>query len=75
MNEFFLIFESQSRGEKYWKGQAIIVKHLNLNPKDDDAQKVFTLWKRKLEINLQTLGANDNEFNILINRLRLGSYE
>ena len=59
-------------GEKYRKAQALIVEHLDLNPQDVDASKRFNLWKRKLEIYLQTLEANEDEkFNILINRLGL----
>ena len=63
-------------GEKYRKAQALIVEHLDLNPQDVDASKRFNLWKRKAEIYLQTLEANEDEkFNILINRLGLNSYE
>ena len=63
-------------GEKYRKAQALIVEHLDLNSQDVDASKRFGLWKRKLEIYLQTLEANEDEkFNILINRIGLGSYE
>ena len=52
------------------------MEHIDLNPQDVDALKKFNLWKRKLEIYLQTLEANEDEkFNILINRLGLGSYE
>ena len=37
---------------------------------------MFKLWKRKLDIYLQTLEANNEEkFNILINRLGLNTYE
>ena len=67
---------TQNDGEKYRKAQALVVEHLDLNPQDVDASKRFGLWKRKLEIYLQTLEANEDEkFNILINRLGLGSYE
>ena len=52
------------------------MEHLDLNPQDIDASKRFGLWKRKLEIYLQTLEADDDEkFNILINRLGLNGYE
>ena len=51
--------ESQKSGRKYRKAQAVIVEHLNLRPQDEDAQKIFSLWKRKLEIYLQTLEANE----------------
>ena len=52
------------------------MEHLDLNSQDVDASKRFNLWKRKLEIYLQTLEANEDEkFNILINRIGLGSYE
>ena len=67
---------TQNAGEKYRKAQALIVEHLDLNSQDVDASKRFGLWKRKLEIYLQTLEANEDEkFNILINRIGLGSYE
>ena len=67
---------AQKSGEKYRKAQALVVEILNLNPQDEDAAKVFKLWKRKLDIYLQTLEANNEEkFNILINRLGLNTYE
>ena len=67
---------TQNDGEKYRKAQALVVEHLDLNPQDIDASKRFGLWKRKLEIYLQTLEADDDEkFNILINRLGLNGYE
>ena len=67
---------AQKSGEKFRKAQALVVEILNLNPQDEDATKVFKLWKRKLEIYLQTLEAkNEEKFNILINRLGLNTYE
>ena len=67
---------AQKSGEKFRKAQALVVEILNLNPQDEDATKVFKLWKRKLDIYLQTLEANNEEkFNILINRLGLNTYE
>ena len=67
---------TQNAGDKYRKAQALVVEHLDLNPQDVDASKRFNLWKRKLEIYLQTLEANEDEkFNILINRLGLSGYE
>ena len=58
------------------KKQALVVEHLSLNPQDEDATKIFDLWKRKLDIYLQTLEVNNEEkFNILINRLGLNAYE
>ena len=67
---------TQNAGEKYRKAQALVVEHLDLNPQDIDASKRFGLWKRKLEIYLQTLEADDDEkFDILINRLGLNGYE
>ena len=67
---------TQNAGEKYREAQALVVEHLDLNPQDIDASKRFGLWKRKLEIYLQTLEADDDEkFNILINRLGLSGYE
>ena len=58
---------TQNDGEKYRKAQALVVEHLDLSPQDIDASKRFGLWKRKLEIYLQTLEADDDEkFNILI---------
>ena len=37
---------------------------------------MFKLWKRKLDIYLDTLEANTEEkFNILINRMGLNTYE
>ena len=51
------------------------MEHLDLNPQYVDAPKRFDLWKRKLEIYLQTLEASEDEkFNILINRLGLNGY-
>ena len=38
---------AQKSGEKFRKAQALIVEILNLNPQDEDATKVFKLWKRK----------------------------
>ena len=68
--------KAQKSGEKFRKAQALVVEILNLNPQDEDATKVFKLWKRKLDIYLQTLEANNEEkFNILINRLGLNTYE
>ena len=67
---------TQNDGEKYRKAQALVVEHLDLNPQDIDASKRFGLWKRKLEIYLQTLEADDDEkFDILINRLGINGYE
>ena len=48
---------TQNAGEKYREAQALVVEHLNLNPRDIDASKRFGLWRRKLEICLQTLEA------------------
>ena len=68
--------KAQKSGEKFRKVQALVVEVLNLNPQDEDATKLFKLWKRKLDIYLQTLEANNEEkFNILINRLGLNTYE
>ena len=68
--------KTQKNSDKFWRVQALVVDYLNLNPQDEDAMKIFTLWKRKLEIYLQTLEANNEEkFNILINRLGLNAYE
>ena len=67
---------AQKSNEKFRKAQALIVEILDLDPQDEDATKVFKLWKRKLEIYLQTLEAkNEEKFNILINRLGLTTYE
>ena len=67
---------TEKTGEKYRKAQSLVVEILNLNPQDEDAAKVFKLWKRKLEIYLQTLEASNVEkFNILINRLGLNAYD
>ena len=67
---------AQKSGDKFRKAQALVVEILTLNPQDEDAAKVFKLWKRKLDIYLQTLEANNEEkFNILINRLGLNTYE
>ena len=67
---------TQNAGDKYRKAQALVVEHLDLNPQDVDASKRFNLWKRKLEIYLRTLEANEDEkFDILINRLGLSGYE
>ena len=41
---------AQKSGEKFRKAQALVVEILNLNPQDEDATKVFKLWKRKLDI-------------------------
>ena len=52
------------------------MEHHNPNPQDVDAQKIFSLWKSKLESHIPILVANDKEkFNILINRLGLKSFE
>ena len=57
--------KAQKSGEKFWKAQALVVEISNFNPLDEDATKVFKLWKRKLDIYLQTLEANNEEkFNI-----------
>ena len=77
---FILTMENEERtektGDKYRKAQSLVVEILNLNPQDEDAAKVFKLWKRKLEIYLQTLEASNVEkFNILINRLGLNAYD
>ena len=67
--------KTQKNNDKFRKAQALVVQHLNLNPQDEDATKIFNLWKRKLDIYLQTLEANNEEkFNILINRLGLNAY-
>ena len=67
---------AQKNNDKFRKAQALVVEILNLDPKEEDATKIFNLWKRKLDIYLQTLGANNEEkFNILINRLGLNTYE
>ena len=68
--------KTQKNSDNFRKAQTLVVDHLNLNPQDEDATKIFNLWKRKLEIYLQTLEANNEEkFNILINRLGLNAYE
>ena len=41
--------KAQKSGEKFRKAQALVVEILNLNPQDEDATKVFKLWKRKLD--------------------------
>ena len=62
--------KTQKNSDKFRKAQALVVEHLNLNPQDEDATKIFNLWKRKLDIYLQALEANNEEkLNILINRL------
>ena len=59
--------KAQKSGEKFRKTQALVVEILNLNPQDEDATKVFKLWKRKLDIHLQTLNANNEDnFNVSI---------
>ena len=68
--------KTQKNNDKFRKAQALVVEDLNLNPQDEDATKIFNLWKRKLDIYLQTLEANNEEkFNILTNRLGLNAYE
>ena len=68
--------KKQNVGDKFRKAQTLQVEILNLNPQEEDAAKVFRLWKRKLAIYLDTLEANtDEKFNILINRLGLNTYE
>ena len=68
--------KTQTNSDKFRKAQVLVVDHLNLNPQDEDATKIFNLWKRKLDIYLQTLEANNEEkFNILMNRLGLNAYE
>ena len=68
--------KKQNVGDKFRKAQTLQVEILNLNPQEEDAAKVFKLWKRKLDIYLDTLEANTEEkFNILINRLGLNTYE
>ena len=41
---------TEKTGKKYRKAQSLMVEILNLNPQDEDAAKVFKLWKRKLDI-------------------------
>ena len=68
--------ETQKSSDKFRRAETLIVDHLNLNPQDEDAPKIFTLWKRKLELYLQTLEANNEEkFNILTNQLGFNAYE
>ena len=68
--------KAQKSGEKFRKAQVLVVETINLNLQDEEAMKVFKLWKRKLDIYLQTLKANNEEkFNILIIRLGLNTYE
>ena len=68
--------KKQMKNDTFRKAQALVVDHLSLNPQDEDGTKIFTLWKRELEIYLQTLEANNEEnFNILINRLGSIAYE
>ena len=68
--------KTQKNSDKFRKAQALVVEHLNLNPQDEDATKIFNLWKRKLDIYLQRLEANNEKtLNILINRLGLNAYE
>ena len=67
---------TQNAREKYRKAQALIEEHLNLNAQDVDASKRFNLQKRKLEIYLQPLEANEDEkLNIVTKRIGLGTYE
>ena len=67
---------TKTNSDKFRRAQALVVDHLKLNPQDEDATKTFNLWKRKLEIYLQTLEANNEEkFNIFINRLELKACE
>ena len=49
---------AQKSGEKFRKAQALVVEILNPNPQNENATKVFKLWKRKLTIYFQTLEAN-----------------
>ena len=37
----------QNVGDKFRKAQTLQVEILNLNPQEEDAAKVFRLWKRK----------------------------
>ena len=37
--------ETQISSDKFHKAQALIVEHLNLNPQDEDAPKIFSLLK------------------------------
>ena len=68
--------KTQKNNDKFRKAQALVVEHLNLNPQDEDATKIFNLWKRNLDIYLETPEANDGEkFNVVINRLGLNTYE
>ena len=47
--------KTQTNSDKFRRLQALVGDHLNLNPQDEDATKIFTLWKRKLEIYLQII--------------------
>ena len=47
--------KTQKNNDKFRKAHALVVEHSNLNPQDGDDRKIFNLWKRKLDIYLQTL--------------------
>ena len=38
--------KKQNIGDKFRKAQTLVVEILNLNPQDEDAAKVFKLWKK-----------------------------
>ena len=62
--------------EKYRRAQPLKVETLNQLPNTPDASKIFSMFKRKLEIYTKTHEANNDErFDILINRLDFTPYE
>ena len=68
--------KTRKNSDKFRIAQTLVVEHLNLNPQDEVATKIFNLWKKSWNIYLQMLEANNEEkFNILINRLGLNAYE
>ena len=52
---------THKKSDKFRKTQALVVEILNLNDQDEDATKIFNLWKRKLDIYLQTLEVNNEK--------------
>ena len=63
-------------GDNFKRAQHLNVEKLSLIPNSQEAAKIFSLWKRKLDIYTKALRLNEEEkFDVLINRLDITPYE